>query len=171
MRRCHPPDDSTSPKYKLLCFKLENNLFCQIKNALAFNRDMCCHLVLCLRLLPFHSHLTSWKPFDKLEQIWLDEQSAKEKQNYSNFKSEHFHEIQLFLNFKTKIWLTCEWKGINRKQSTRWQHLSRLKASAFFSLQKKFSCYKTQQLILATGTAIWWVTEPHLKTFWDFFLV
>ncbi len=28
-----------------------------------------------------------------------------------------------------------KWKGINRKQSTRWQHLSRLKASAFFSLQ------------------------------------
>jgi hypothetical protein len=28
-----------------------------------------------------------------------------------------------------------EWKGINCKQSTRWQHLSWLKASAFFSLQ------------------------------------
>ncbi len=28
------------------------------------------------------------------------------------------------------------WKRIHRKQSTRWQHLSRLKASAFFSLQK-----------------------------------
>jgi hypothetical protein len=54
-----------------------------------------------------------------------------------------------------------EWKGINRKQSTRWQHLSRLKASAFFSLQKKFSCYKTQQLTLGTGIAIWWLTEPH----------
>jgi hypothetical protein len=54
-----------------------------------------------------------------------------------------------------------QWKGINRKQSTRWQHLSRLKASAFFSLQKNFSCYVTQQLILGTGTAIWWVTEPH----------
>jgi hypothetical protein len=49
----------------------------------------------------------------------------------------------------------------NHKQSTRWQHLSRLKASAFFSLQKKISCYETQQLILGTGTAIWWVTEPH----------
>ncbi len=54
-----------------------------------------------------------------------------------------------------------EWKGINRKQSTRWQHLSRLKASAFFSLQIFFTCYETQQLILGTGTAIWWVTEPH----------
>ncbi len=55
-----------------------------------------------------------------------------------------------------------QWKGINRKQSTRWQHLSQLKASAFFSLQKNFSCYETQQLILGTGTAIWWLTEPHL---------
>ncbi len=54
-----------------------------------------------------------------------------------------------------------QWKGINRKQSTRWQHLSRLKASTFFSLQKIFSCYETQQLILGTGTAIWGVTEPH----------
>jgi hypothetical protein len=55
----------------------------------------------------------------------------------------------------------CQWKGINRKQSTWWQHLSRLKASAFFSLQKNFSCYETQQFILGTGNAIWWVTEPH----------
>ncbi len=54
-----------------------------------------------------------------------------------------------------------KWKGINRKQITRWQHLSQLKASAFFSLQKIFTCYETQQLILGTGTAIWWVTEPH----------
>jgi hypothetical protein len=31
-----------------------------------------------------------------------------------------------------------QWKGINCKQSTKWQHLSRLKASTFFSLQKIF---------------------------------
>ncbi len=47
-----------------------------------------------------------------------------------------------------------QWKGINHKQSTRWQHLSRLKASVFFSLQKFFTCYETQQLILGTGAAI-----------------
>jgi hypothetical protein len=57
-----------------------------------------------------------------------------------------------------------EWKGINRKQITRWQHLSRLKVSVFFSLQKIFTCYETQQLILGTGTAIWWVTEPHCRS-------
>ncbi len=57
--------------------------------------------------------------------------------------------------------LQFQWKGIKRKQSTRWQHLSRLKASVFFSLQKNFNCYETQQLLLGTGSAIWWVTEPH----------
>ncbi len=62
---------------------------------------------------------------------------------------------------KLKLLTLYLWKGINRKQSTRWQHLSRLKASVFFSLQKILSCYETQLLILGTGTAIWWVTEPH----------
>jgi hypothetical protein len=38
-----------------------------------------------------------------------------------------------------------------------------VKSYAFFSLQKFFSCYETQQLILGTGTAIWWVTEPHYQ--------
>jgi len=33
------------------------------------------------------------------------------------------------------------------------------------SLQKNFSCYETKQLILLTGTAIWWMTEPHYLHF------
>ncbi len=53
MRLCHPPDGSTSPKYKLPCF-ITTKCFCKEKNALAFNRDRCCHLVLCLQLIPFH---------------------------------------------------------------------------------------------------------------------
>ncbi len=36
------------------CVLNHHNLFYQIQNALAFNWDTCCHLVLCLRLLPFH---------------------------------------------------------------------------------------------------------------------
>ena len=52
-------------------------------------------------------------------------------------------------------------KWISCKNNTRWQHLSQLKASAFFYLQNFFSCSETQQLILGTGTAIWWVTETH----------
>jgi hypothetical protein len=34
-------------------------------------------------------------------------------------------------------------------------------------LQKEFSYYKTQQLILGTGIAIWWLTEPHWLTKWQ----
>ncbi len=33
-----------------------------------------------------------------------------------------------------------QWKGISCKQNARWQHISTLKASAFFSLKKKMSC-------------------------------
>jgi hypothetical protein len=83
---------------------------------------------------------------------------------FGHFKMHKFM-LQIFVTtFFVVIFTTLMlsvWKGINRKQSTMWQHLSQLKASAFFSLQKNFSCYKTQQLILGTGIAIWWLTEPH----------
>jgi hypothetical protein len=36
-----------------------------------------------------------------------------------------------------------------------------VKASAFCIWQNKLWWFKIQQLILGTGTAIWWVTEPH----------
>ncbi len=36
------------------CVLNYHNLFYQVQNALVFNWDMCCHLVLCLWLLPFH---------------------------------------------------------------------------------------------------------------------
>jgi hypothetical protein len=49
----------------------------------------------------------------------------------------------------------------NCKQITRWQHVSQLKASSFGSWQQKSLLLKMQQLILGTGTAIWWLTEPH----------
>ncbi len=77
----------------------------------------------------------------------------------------HFSSLKVQVFVVNSLQWHYKWKGINRKQSTRWQHLSRLKASAFFSLQIFFSCYKTQQLILGTGIAIWWLTEPHCHTF------
>jgi hypothetical protein len=78
---------------------------------------------------------------------------------------QHFYS-RLFAQKTNKLLVfENQWKGINRKQSTRWQHLSQLKARAFFSLQIFFSCYETQQLILATGTAIWWVTASFHHTF------
>jgi hypothetical protein len=36
------------------CVLNHHYLFYHIQNALAFNWDTCCHLALCLRLLPFH---------------------------------------------------------------------------------------------------------------------
>ncbi len=75
-------------------------------------------------------------------------------------KSKKFDELG---NYKYGFSVT-QWKGINCKQSTRWQHLSRLKASAHSFFANFFSCYETRQLILGTGTAIWWMTEPH----WSF---
>jgi hypothetical protein len=41
MRLCHPPDGSSSPEYKLLCF-ITTKQICKEKNALAFNWDRCC---------------------------------------------------------------------------------------------------------------------------------
>jgi hypothetical protein len=58
-----------------------------------------------------------------------------------------------------------QWEAINCKQITRWQHVSHLKASSFSSWQQKSLLLKMQQLILATGTAIWWLTEPHCLHF------
>jgi hypothetical protein len=36
-----------------------------------------------------------------------------------------------------------------------------VKSLCLLLFAKFFSCYETQQLILGTGTAIWWVIEPH----------
>jgi hypothetical protein len=45
----------TVPVPSISCCVLNHiHLFYQIQNALAFNRDKCCHLVLFLQLLPFH---------------------------------------------------------------------------------------------------------------------
>jgi len=41
-----------------------------------------------------------------------------------------------------------QWKRINGKQSARWQHLSQLKASAFFSLQKNLVVKEYNNLYL-----------------------
>ncbi len=53
------------------------------------------------------------------------------------------------------LWL--QWKRINCKQSARWQHLSRLKASL---CKKIFSCMKCNNLYsgLVTPSSRWWST-------------
>jgi hypothetical protein len=47
-----------------------------------------------------------------------------------------------------------QWKRINCKQSTRWQHLSQLKASTFLFENYFLGAKKTQQIILEIGNAI-----------------
>jgi len=124
MRLRHPPDGSTSSKYKLLCFKTTKKI-CKVKNALAFNRDRCCHLVLCLRLIPFHcvnfsmlvgpfkgydnlrSHIKNWRTEKQLFKIWL--------KWYDNAK------VGIFVNFGIysvpgfeSEWFWCYWKCPDR---------------------------------------------------------
>ncbi len=55
-------------------------------------------------------------------------------------------------------WMTVQWKRVSCKQSTIWQHLSRLKASALFFLQKNVSCMKQNKLYLelVTPSCGWW---------------
>ncbi len=65
----------------------------------------------------------------------------------------------LWKNLRGVISMRSQWKRINRKQGARWQHLSRLKAGAFFSLQKKFvRCMKCNNLYLGlvTPSSGWW---------------
>ncbi len=73
-----------------------------------------------------------------------------------------------------------QWKRINHKQSARWQYLSWLKASAFFSLQKIVSRVKCYNLYLGlvTPSSGWWSPiEPqgtilfaeHHRMSWKYF--
>ncbi len=54
----------------------------------------------------------------------------------------------MLINKKSQTSKEVQWKGINCKQSTRWQHLSQLKASAFFSLQNFLVVMKHSNLYL-----------------------
>ncbi len=47
----HPLDGTTNHKYKLMHFLTTKYFFCNDKKTLAFNRDRCCHLALCLQLI------------------------------------------------------------------------------------------------------------------------
>ncbi len=50
-----PNQMAVVPVPSIICYVLNHhNLFYQIHNALAFTQNMCCHLALCLQLLPFH---------------------------------------------------------------------------------------------------------------------
>jgi len=57
MGLCRLLDGFAYTKYKLLCF-LRAKFFWKEKKALAFNRDRCCNLALCLQLIIFHCRST-----------------------------------------------------------------------------------------------------------------
>ncbi len=71
---------------------------------------------------------------------------------FSFYKSMQFIFKNLYqFSFKIDeiLWRALmKWKGINHKQSTRWQHLSQLKASAYFSLQNCLVVMKHSNLYL-----------------------
>ncbi len=54
----HLLDGVPNPEYKLFCFIQLNKYFCKEQKALAFNRDRCCHLALCIQLILFHSSIS-----------------------------------------------------------------------------------------------------------------
>jgi hypothetical protein len=63
-------------------------------------------------------------------------------------KSERENEGASWSESEKESELTFQLKGINHKQSARWQHLSQLKASAFFSLQENSVVMKHSNLYL-----------------------
>jgi hypothetical protein len=79
------------------CVLNRHNLFYQIHNALAFNRDMYCHIALCLRLPPFHFNRIFFSPphlnkiADSYKFAWAREQTQDLfvlSFNFSHFSTE-----------------------------------------------------------------------------------
>jgi hypothetical protein len=56
MRLHHSQDGSTYSGYKGMCFVYISQCFHEEQNALAFNQDKWCHLVLCLQMMLLHFH-------------------------------------------------------------------------------------------------------------------
>jgi hypothetical protein len=53
----HPLDGVTNLKYNLLYFLTPNKKNFKEKKAIAFNRDRCCHLAICLQFILSHCPL------------------------------------------------------------------------------------------------------------------
>jgi hypothetical protein len=85
IRLCHPPDGSTSPSISC-CVLNHHNLFYQIQNAPAFNQDTCCHLGLCLRLLPFH-YLPCPRFYNRLQMLAIDKRPSLFHKSVNRTKS------------------------------------------------------------------------------------
>jgi len=64
----HPLDGVTNPEYKLLRF-MQLNFLLREEGTIAFNRDRCCHLVLCLQLILFHWMAYTSLPTPRVEKL------------------------------------------------------------------------------------------------------
>jgi hypothetical protein len=80
-----PLDGITNHKYKLMHFLTAKYVFCNDKKTLAFNRDKCCHLLLCLQLILFHWSINNNR--DKfIAQVthWIEQRALKNVNNCLN---------------------------------------------------------------------------------------
>jgi hypothetical protein len=90
-----------------------------------------------LNHLGFRSHDVEWKPNELLNN------SSSLQVQLLSFRWACFQDpctnngattmllVTYVIMTNKPLYVAAQWKRINRKQSTRWQHLSRLKASAF----------------------------------------
>ncbi len=84
--------------------------------------------------------------------------------NYTLNKEQRIEmcDLNVLQSISNLFWvMLVQWQRISHKQSARWKHLSQLKASAFFSLQKNSYLYEMQQLILRISYTIKWMMVPY----------
>ncbi len=99
----------------------------------------------------------NWEPRARRPKRRHDAEPDDTEENDTQPKNAE-HDTKQWVSFMTSIAME-QWKRISHKQSARWQHLSRLKASAFFSLQTNFaSCMKCNNLYsgLVMPSSGWW---------------
>ncbi len=124
----HPLDGDTNLKYKLLCFLTPNKKNSK-KKALAFNRDRCCHLALCLQSILFHCYKNSRTilptinigTLPKLNFLSMIKLYWKlKKQGFTNSKAE---EDIIYIDFGINLgkFSKCRYRSRVYTSNTRWQ--------------------------------------------------
>jgi len=111
----HPLDGVTNPEYKLLHFLQLIKFFCKEKKALAFSRDRCWDLALCLQLILFHFEFgkviirqtrnpqkfynTGPREFEKLREVALVNLNPQVLSKMHRSKCENIFFVFMFENF------------------------------------------------------------------------
>ncbi len=134
---------STSKTYLIFCYLPANLNYCCIvwiyrtKDFTMLKINLSCLSILTLLKHAYSTRL-NFSKHAKMSTILIP----------CHHLSNLLRQIRLGLYSNSSLQSYPQWKGINRKQSTRWQHLSWLKASAFFSLQKNLVVIKHSNLYL-----------------------